>query len=236
MMKAKAPKAKRKTTKAIVMLGVTALGLVGIVGALHAPFARSLLMKMGGCPLGKASAAEVEQGRMQAVRNTRGATQAPARPALGFTLDASTPEDVHVWAKANLVTCNDKREGMLITCKDVAASVLMDRKGEPGVVDEVSFAFRPRDRKLVNVTVVSFALPAEEGARRMQAATERLAKQEHLGAPTHAAGEATAQRLSQGGFMTATAEYTYADYMAEVTATSFTRGVTVREHFLSATE
>jgi len=225
----------RRVKKAAVTLGITAALVTGFIGVLHAPFARSLLMKMGGCPVGKASAAELEDARMQAVRKTRGASPAPARPALGFALDASQPEDVLAWAEKRHVTCKEKREGMLLTCKDVPANVLGDRPEETGTIDEVSFAFRPRDRRLVNVTTMSFRLSGDEAARRMNASVVRV--KPALGAPTTTSGDASGAHLSQGSFVTAATSWSYADYEVQISATSFDkRGVALREQYLSAAD
>jgi hypothetical protein len=225
---------KGRAKKAALTVGIVGTLVVGFVGVLHAPFARPLLMKIGGCPVGKASAAEIEEGRMAAVRKARGTDPAPARPALGFSLDAATPEDVHAWAARHDVSCTDKREGMLVTCKNVEARTLGDRPGETGTIDEVSFAFRPSDRKLVNVTAMSFALTPEEAVRRTHAGTARLSGA--LGAG-ETAGEVSNERFASGGFATATTSWNFRDYMADVTTTSFgTRGVAVREHFISASE
>jgi hypothetical protein len=225
----------RRMKKAAVRVGLAAALVTGLIGVLHAPFARPLLMKIGGCPVGKASAAEVEEGRMQAVRKTRGSVPAPSRPALGFALDGSVPEDVLAWAEKKGISCKEKREGMLLTCKDVPANVLPDRPQENGTIDEVSFAFRPRDRRLVNVTAMSFRLSPDEAARRMTASVDRV--RPDLGAPAIASGDVTKERFANGGFVTATTTWSYSDYEAQMTATSFNgRGVALREQYLSASE
>jgi hypothetical protein len=214
--------------KAFAAVGVAAFAAIGL---LHTPWGKPLLMKIGGCPVGKASAAEIEQVRSQAVAATRGQGTAPARPAIGFSLDASTPEDVRAWAKANDVSCTEKREGMFLACKNVPVAALPDRESEPGTVDDVSFAFRPRDRALVNVTVTWYSLPAPLAASRTTSSTARL--EGTIGSPTTRAGDATAEHLGSGSFATATTTWRFADYQAEITATSFGRGVAVREHYVS---
>jgi hypothetical protein len=219
----------RKRAKTAAGVGLAA---VAVVGALHMPFARPLLMKLGGCPVGKASAAEIERARVQAVASTRGEGQANARPAIGFALDASTPDDVRAWAEKNGVSCTEKREGMFLACKNVPIAALADRASEPGVADDVSFAFRPSDRALVNVTVTWFALPADLAAARAASATARLDGE--VGKATAWSGDATAEHLASGMYATASASWRFADYQADVTATSFgARGVAVREHYVS---
>jgi hypothetical protein len=214
--------------------GGGAVAGIAIVGALHMPWAKPLLQKIGGCPVGKATAAQVEEVRRGAVASARGTMPAPARPALGFALDASTPDEVRAWADRNHVSCTEKREGMLLACKDVPLAALgADRSAEAGRADDVSFAFRPRDRALVNVTVTAYALSSDEAAARMQRAAARL--EGSLGAPTTASGDASAAHLASARFATATVEYRFSDFLAEATATSFgAQGVAVREHFVSA--
>jgi hypothetical protein len=222
----------RRLKKGVFGVAITTAALTAIIGLLHTSAARPLLMKIGGCPVGKASAAQIEQGRMAAARETRGIERAPARPALGFTLDAASPEDVHAWADRHGVKCAEKREGMLVVCHDVPLAAL-GREGEAGKVDDVSFAFRPRDRKLVNVTATSFALSSTAAATRMSHAVSRLGSE--MGMPAKTAGEATPEGLARGNYSTATASYRYVDFMAEVSATSFgDNGVAVREHYMSA--
>jgi hypothetical protein len=216
------------------MKAAAAIGAVAFVaiGLLHTSWGKPLLMKLGGCPVGKASAAEIEQVRMKAIAETRGQESAPARPAIGWELDSATPEDVMAWAKAHGVTCTEKREGMFLSCKDVPVSAVGDRDSEPGTIDDVSFSFRPRDRALVNVTVTSYSLPAPLAASRATSAAARL--EGTVGAPTTRAGDATTNHLSSGAYATASTTWRFADYQAEVTATAFAgRGVAVREHYVS---
>lgn len=222
----------RRVKKGVISAAITMVALTGVVGLLHTNAARPLLAKIGGCPVGKASAAQIELGRMKAVEETRGTEPAPARPALGFTLDAASPEDVMAWADRHAVRCDQKREGTLVTCHDVPLAAL-GRVDEKGKVDDVSFQFRPRDRRLVNVTATSLSLSSKEAATRMSRTTKRLG--DELGAPTTSAGEATAASLSRGNYATATTSYRYTDFMAEVSATAFGPDtVALREHYLSA--
>lgn len=225
---------KRTVKRLAFGIAVGTLAATAGMGVLHTSFARPLLAKLGGgCPIGKGTAAEIENARMVGVVATRGTERAPARPALGFTLDAASPEDVQGWASRHQLACTDTREGMYMTCRDVPLAAL-GRIGETGRVDEVGFAFRPRDRRLVNVTATSFGLSSEDAAARMNSTVARLGTA--LGAPAVAAGDATAANLGRGGYATATVEYRYSDFMAEVTATGLgsTRGVAVREHYISA--
>ena len=86
----------------------------------------------------------------------------------------------------------------------------------------------------MNVTAMSFQLSADEAARRMNASVDRV--RPTLGAPAIASGDATAARFAEGNFVTATTSWSFSDYEVQVTATSFKRGVALREQYLSATE
>jgi len=225
-----------RSRRRVVKIGAgLAFAATAMIGLLHTSWGRPLLMRLGGCPVGKASAAEIEQARVHAMAATKrpNAGAAPSRPAIGFTLDVSTPDDVRAWAKASRVTCVEKREGMYFACKDVPIAALGDRASEPGTADDVSFAFRPKDRALVNVTVTWYSLPAPLAASRTSSADARLG--EALGAATSSEGDATAAHLASATYATASASWRFDDYQADVTATSFgVRGVAVREHYVSA--
>jgi len=228
------PSFSRKA-KALASAGAAAVALTAAIGVLHTPMARPLLSKIGGCPVGKATPADIEAARMGAVRETRGVAPAPARPALGFTLDRSTPADVHAWGKQLGVPCENKREGTLVVCHAVPRAALEGHAGQPGTIDDLAFAFRPRDGRLVNITATSLALPSGDASARMQHVTGTL--RASLGVPTDAAGDPTAEYLASGDYATATVQYRFSDFMAEITATNIAgRGVALREHYLSATD
>lgn len=88
-----------------------ALALIALMGVLHLPFAKPLLnvfAKKDGsaCPMGWTRAetltpAQVEARRGAMLAPTRGANDAPNRPALGFILETTTRGDVEVWTAKN---------------------------------------------------------------------------------------------------------------------------------------
>lgn len=234
-----------KYRRKLINVGCAIAGLIGTIGVLHTPLARPLLMKIGGCPVGRASAADVDFLRRQSVAAMRGsATEvAPARPALGFSLERTTARDIRAWAKANHLSCTDRREGMLIMCSDVSTELFDSRRcatghpdGRGARIDEVTFAFRPRDQTLVNVTTMSYGFAPNDAVATMGCITERLDADLGAQADQHRDGEMTAARLSQGGYATSMTSYRFRDYVAEVSATSFDNGsrVVVREHYVSA--
>lgn len=216
-------------------------GLIGIaattavIGAMHAPFARSLLKKVGGCPVGNVSAADVEHVRNEALLKVRGdiATPAPSRTPLGFAVGRATRDEILEWASGHGLRCEAKREGSLVACTDVPASALPDRRTDAdGVISNLNFGFRVADGRLVNVTALSTKVLPREATVRARRVLDRMRLD--LGDPSSADGEFTVDRLSRGGYATSTVAYRFHDYLAELTATSFdANAVTLREHYVA---
>lgn len=197
------------------------VGSVAVVGALHLPFARPLLMYLGGCPADRVSPAAIEAARIAAIRDARGTTVAPERPALGLTLDAATLDDVRAWAKRVGAACDEKRAATFIRCRGAAGYT------------EVAFGISPHTRRVVAVTTLTSSLSKVDGASALRRLTADLRAK--LGDPTSAAGDVDA--LEKPGFHTATVAYRFTDYLATVTATDMPgRGVSVRAEYLSATQ
>src|SRR5262249_4844409 len=92
-----------------------------VVGLLHLPAARPLLALVGACPVGHESASEIEEARGLALRSLRGSQPAPARPALGFTLERTTEAEVREWARTRGIPCESSREATLLVCSAVTA-------------------------------------------------------------------------------------------------------------------
>lgn len=221
----------KKAALGVVLAGA---GLTAGIGLLHTSVGRPLLAAIGGCPI-KATPAAAEAARMNSVAKMRGDSPASAKPAAGFTMDRSSPDDVRAWAKKHGLACKDAREGMLITCTDVPVSALGDRPAQAGAVSEVAFAFRPRDKALVNLSVTTNGLPAKTAASEMTRTKARL--DEQLGTPTTAAGDITESYFSKGALSTAMVSYNRSDFVAEISATAFgARGVMLREHYVSAVD
>ena len=126
------------------------IAATALIGLAHAPFARSLLMSLGGCPMAGArmTPAVAERARRMGLSVDPAAVPAPARPALGFALDSTTLPDVRAWADRAHVACDAPRPGLL-KCTDVEPQVL----GAPAVdgrVDELTLEFDPRDRLVIH--------------------------------------------------------------------------------------
>ena len=214
---------RRKWT--IRLGGGLAAATLGI-GLLHLPAARPLLARLGACPVGRASASEIEEARRIALRSLHGDTDAPARPALGFELERTTLDDVHAWARARAIACDESRESTLLVCRRVQADALESDALQP--IDEVAFAFRLRDRRLVNVTTLSAGVSAQDAAHAFAAIAAALAVS--LGTPE-------VSRLPPqpwDGTRPAFLRYRYLDYIADVSALRLPgRGIVMREQYMS---
>jgi hypothetical protein len=203
------------------------------VGALHMPFARPLLMRLGGCPLAGArmTPVEMENGRHMALADAPVAAIAPARPALGFTLDTTTLADVHAWAARTHADCNDPHPG-LVKCAGVAPTAL-GLDPSQGIVEALSLAFDLQGR-LVNETTYRSHLAPAAAARAAPGIVASLATK--LGPAGAHAGTFEAAQLSKGtAESVSTVSYRFADYVADVSSMNIgSSGTILREHYMSA--
>lgn len=204
------------------------------IGLMHTRFGLTAYAKVfgGGCPVGRASASDVEHGRLAAVRAIRGSQPSPSRPALGFRLDVTTRAEVDAWVEQHHLQCRERRERTLLICESVPATVF----GRPEAnIDEVSFAFTPQTLKLVNLTAVRYRLTAQEAVNETGNVTTQL--RTALGAPTRMGGTLDANTLSARAYATVAVFYEFSDYIADVTATNIPdQGVLLREHYMSAVD
>jgi hypothetical protein len=192
-------------------------------GLLHTPWARPLLRRAGGCPVPRATAAQIEAAQARAWRSLRGGEAAAARPALGFALESTTLAEVRGWAREHGVFCEVLRDGALLLCGRVPESALSIAP-DHGAYDELAFGFRARDGRLVNVTALRTGLGADEAAARVAGIAASLERA--LGAPSSRMAGNPALVL-----------YRRSDYLAEVSALSLSgRGHALREHYMSALE
>jgi hypothetical protein len=218
-------------------VGTMALSTAAI-GALHMPFARSFMMRLGGCPMAGVhmTAAETDTARHMGLAEnpvaSLNAGSAPVRPALGFQLDATTLADVHAWASRVHVDCDDIRDGV-VKCTDVSPSAV-SRSGNEGHIDELVLAFNPRGR-LVNITALRSHLKPGSAAQAAQQIASALASE--LGT-AKTAGGFDAERLSKAGAESlGVVSYRFTNYVANVTAMNLPgSGASVREHYMSAND
>jgi hypothetical protein len=201
---------------------------VGLVGVLHMPCARGLLMRIGGCPVGRASLAEMEPARRAAINGERGVAIAPSRPALGFNLDKTTRAETRAWAKRSHISCDEVREG-LVGCKNVPASALGLPEAD-GPVSELNFGFNTKG-VLVDVSTMRMHVDP----RPVQDIEARLEAQ--VGEPQQRSGSFDGANLTQENPDISTVRYRYRDYFAEVIAMRFQAdGLVLREHYMSAND
>lgn len=224
----------RRTVSRIARIAIAAGAMVAVVGAMHAPFARPLLMRLGGCPMAgaKMTPRESENARRMASSALRGSERAPARPAFGFALDETTLTDVRAWAERSHVACEDRRPGLL-HCTDVPASAL-GLAPTARNVDELALEFDDQGR-LRNATSLRTRRTAAAASAEAHALVDSLAGA--LGPAARRSGEFSESQLAApGAYSISTVEYRFADYVAEVTAMNApSGGPSIREHFMSAT-
>lgn len=226
-------------------LAYTATGAIAlftcVVGALHMPFAGSLLRKLSPaalCPVQRGTPEQVDRAHAisaAAKANANGAP-APTRFALGFELDRTTRRDVVAWGEKNALSCS-KFAGneSVMRCVDVPVKAFEDSSvvsiDGVGPYEEVSFVFRSTG-ELVNVQARRRHLPAAAASKLAESMSVRA---EHaFGRPTSVGGEPTEAHLSRGVLSTFVAEYAFSDYEATVAATNLSpHGVMVREQYIS---
>jgi hypothetical protein len=222
----------RNKRRLLVAAGVLGGGIAAI-GVAHLPFARSLLMRMGGCPMAGArmTVVEAENARHMGLRSNRGETPAPARPALGFDLDSTTLAQARDWARREHLDCDDPRPGLL-KCAGVRPAAL----GLPdadGTVDELALEFNAQGR-LVNTTTFRTRLNAGAAASEARAIVSALA--EKLGPAQRQVGAFDAAHFAAPGARSiSTVTYRYSDYLADVIAINApSGGPSIREQYISA--
>jgi hypothetical protein len=215
-------------------MAVGALGALALAacatGGLHTRAGRPLLARLGGCPAAKVAPADVERARDVAVRSTRGERAAPARPALGFRLDATTLPEVRAWAAGRGVDCVERRDGTLLQCPRVDARALPAPLATDVVYTDVSFGFRASDGTLSAVTALATRMTPAEASARTGALSRALS--EAVSEPPRTRGDAAPDRLARR-YATVALDYRFADYLVDVTATTMPDGVSVYERYTS---
>jgi len=205
----------------------------GLIGLAHAPFARSLLVTVGGCPMAGArmTPAVAERARRMALATDRAALSAPARPALSFALDTSTLDEARAWARRSRIECEDPRPGLMTCARVVPEAVGLPPTG--GRIDELALEFDPHER-LVNMTTLRTHLTPAVASAEARAIVASLA--EKLGPAEQRAGDFAAPSLGvPAAGSISTVRYRFVDYVADVTAMNApSSGPSIREHYMSA--
>jgi hypothetical protein len=222
----------RATHPAAVTAGAVVVAF-GLVGLAHAPFARSLLMSVGGCPVAGARMTPglAERARQLALAGDRPGITAPWRPALGFALGSTTIPEARRWARRERVDCGETRPG-LMTCAGVAPEALGAGPTQ-GKIDELTLAFDPQGR-LVNMTTLRAHLTPLLAATEARAIVASLA--ERLGPAQRRGGDFEVSSLGATPARSiSTVAYRFDDYVADVTAMNApSSGPSIREHYMSA--
>ncbi|MDE2276648.1 MAG: hypothetical protein KGK09_10155 [Burkholderiales bacterium] len=198
---------------------------------MHTPSGLKALAALGvACPVFGATSAQVSDLREMGLGPLRGATPAPARPALGLALDRTTEPQARTWAQARGIACDAITQGYRhLRCRGFDAATV-GVAGPP--VSEMWLSFGPQGT-LVAVDLYRRGLAPADEALAWRDATARL--QAALGPPTSAYGNAAPQALKAQTLAAAGVQYRYADYIASVTASEIPRsGLAVREQYLSA--
>lgn len=206
--------------------------LVAVGGFLHTSAGRPWLARLGiGCPARAGTAEEVDRARTFGAARYAGHPEAPARPALGFTFEATTLDQFEAWAKKFDLSCDTiRRTPNLRRCVDVPSTAL----GQPewfGTTEEVTFAFR-KDRTLASVGTMRRKLTVEHA----NAMTNELRARLHatLGPPTVTAGENHPAHFSKGPLQAFKDEWVFGDYGATLSEVRLAdTGIMVRERYVS---
>jgi hypothetical protein len=230
-----APSSSRPIAKKLAIVAGAMLFATAGIGALHMPCARSLLMRVGGCPMAGARVTpkEMDSGRRMALEVERGTTTAPARPAVGFTLDGTSVADVHAWAAREHVSCEDRHPG-LVVCTEVRPDAVGLPDAE-GTIDELALGFNQRG-VLANETTTRARLTPQGAEQAAHVIVASLSAK--LGPADKSVGSFAAQQLAgPAAASISTVSYRYVDYVAEVSAINLPRsGLSVREHYMSAND
>jgi len=195
---------------------------VAALGLAHLPAVRGAVLGQS-CPFARTpTAKELETARMKSIASLRGArtTVAPARPAFGFRLDESSKDDVRAWGTSVGATCSDDVGGAAIRCED--------GKGEGLPIKDAFFRFSPAGR-LVALDVMRAAASPHDALVLEKKLASELGRS--LGEPSDAR-EASESDL-ETPLARASAEYRFADYAADLSATRMGGGVVVREQYRS---
>lgn len=205
---------------------LTAVLAVGVLA--HVPQTRMLFASLsgggGGCPFGgegaKAPSPEkLEDHRVKSVAPLKAGTSSPAQPALHFTLGASTRAEVVAWTTEQKLACKDELGAGAWHCEAGESGEAHERGHEVGGrrIADMYFRFDPKGL-LVATDVVHVQTNAANAATAMKTLASGL--ETKLGTAGTLRGEATAAFLGSGRMSRAAYEFRFADYAADVSATS----------------
>jgi hypothetical protein len=228
---------RRALARTLTLAFGTASLVLGAVAFAQTPtgnaIARGLTrMAHGGCPFGYDQAMSPDQrerARAQFAAIHRGETRAPSRPALGFTLDQTTREQVQASMSAQGVQCSPGHGISDLTCLHVPSSAL------PGTAPAAPertlwFTFGTKDQ-LLSVVAVSRDPNAQTISNTFANTQNVLSSQ--AGAATTTAGSADSHALTQGLLRQASAEYRFKNYYAVERAANMGNAYVLTEEYRS---
>lgn len=183
------------------------------------PLGSSATAGGGSCPFGYGGGESVAE-----LPARPHATPTTPRPALGFTLDASTRSDVERWATEHDVSCTAQRGGMVLECNGVPS----------GALDGITLAatavwFRFDGGRLAAIQSVRRSAVVDDVTSAFT--STELAMTKSLGTPTKRDGDPSVASLRRGALRQAMVEYNAPGYRATVRATNMGDGFALTESY-----
>ncbi|MEO6417920.1 MAG: hypothetical protein ABIP39_00835 [Polyangiaceae bacterium] len=227
------PSGERRTPKFLTQRRVlTAIGVplvvVGLIGLAHLPFARSLLAAAGGCPaaFARATPAELEKSRGEAMQGLRTDRAAAGHGALRFALGSSTKSEILGWADGAGASCSEEMKGAAVRCRGVASDAV--HAPAPGLLySDVFFRFDTKGI-LVAIDAMHDGATADQAIHYFETASRKL---EADYGPATPSPMPTAESLAEP-FTRAAFEYRFRDLAVDLTATNLgDKGIVVREQY-----
>ncbi len=207
------------------LLGATAAFLV-LTTLVHIPAVQHVMGWTtpdgeGACPFGYGP-----QGPRFAGAQPIFAPSASARPALDWSLTATSKYQIRAWALSNAVSCTPRQGGRTLECLDVPAGLLRD-----GIDMAVTTAWFELDgngnvRAVRTVRRTTDPAAATRGFDALARGLER-----RLGAPTMQTGSSAASDLAAGALRQAAIEFLRDDYVATVRVTNMGDGFAITESY-----
>lgn len=230
----------RAVLVALASLAGLLVVLTAVIGFAHTRPGRPVLawlgkttgfgVKSGGCPLGYDRAATPEQrevARVSFAASHGGTERAAGRPALGFTLDRTTRDDVAAWARAHRVACAQGKGPADLSCEAVPDGLLPEAFRGVGA-ETVWFTFGAADHLVSVIAIAHSDTPDRIGATFASVARDL---DRETGAPALTSGSPAS--LASGLLYQASAEYRFRDYYAVARATNVGNGYALTEEYRS---
>jgi hypothetical protein len=222
-----------RSMKRVIGASALPLALLGLVAFAHTPAGRPLLAALSGaagCPvsLDAGDPARIEAFRLQQLARRRGVLPEASHAALIFELGTTRKPEVLAWSQRVGAQCRATRSGSVLRCSDVPAQALGQALPAPRI-DDLHLQFDPSDR-LVAVDLFRVGASGSAALAWVDALDRELERR--VGKATSEQGEHSGAYLSQRSLNRVARQYSYRNYVAEVSAMNFgTRGVRVREQY-----